>query len=99
MTDIVERLRATELQSWKLDCEAADEIERLRAELSRCGRENCMGRRVDGVRSWVTLDAHNALRAERDALLAAAAKYRLLSTCSCGDEFTLLDPGTCENCR
>ncbi len=51
---------------------AAGEIERLRVELSRCGGENCMGRRCDDVTNWVTeraADARVAAERERCAKL------------------------------
>lgn len=69
---LVERLRApsmmdttaTHIDRMRM---AADEIERLRAELARCGGDNCMGRRCDDVTNWVTEQAAQArVAAERE---------------------------------
>jgi len=46
-----------------------EEIERLRAELARCGKDNCMGRRCDDVTNWVTEPAAEArVAAERERI-------------------------------
>ena len=57
---------------------AARLIADLRAENARlaevdrrCGKDNCMGQRVDGCRSWVSKEAFDRLTAERDALREA----------------------------
>lgn len=66
---LVERLRLMSRRGhWPLlGDEAADEIERLRAELARCGGDNCMGRRCDDVTNWVTEQAAQArVAAERE---------------------------------
>ena len=36
------------------------EVDKLRAELKLCGKDNCMGRRVKGVTQWVTEQAKDA---------------------------------------
>lgn len=51
----------------QLQRDAIEEIERLRAELARCGGNNCMGRRCDDVTNWVTEQAAQArVVAERE---------------------------------
>ena len=68
---LVERLRAPSMMDTTATYidrmrMAADEIERLRAELARCGGDNCMGRRCDDVTNWVTEQAAQArVAAER----------------------------------
>jgi hypothetical protein len=47
--DLLARLRAAEVDA-----------ERLRAELAKCGKDNCMGRRVPGTTTWVTEQAAEA---------------------------------------
>jgi len=37
----------------------------------RCGKDNCMGQRVDGCRSWVSKEAFDRLTVERDVLREA----------------------------
>lgn len=69
---LVERLRAPSMMDTTATYidrmrMAADEIERLRAELARCGGDNCMGRRCDDVTNWVTEQAAQArVAAERE---------------------------------
>jgi hypothetical protein len=49
------------------------EIERLRAELARCGKDNCMGRKVQSTTTWVTWEAREAaVAAERERWEALA---------------------------
>jgi hypothetical protein len=40
----------------------------LHEKVSRCGGENCMGYRVDGVAEWVRKERFRRVQAERDAL-------------------------------
>ena len=65
MTDIVDELRARALQG-RFNLEAADEIERLRAELS----EQCRLLGMSGEREAKHLAQIAALEKERDALRA-----------------------------
>jgi len=65
MTDIVDELRARALQG-RFNLEAADEIERLRAELS----EQCRLLGMSGEREAKHLAQIAALEKERDALCA-----------------------------
>ena len=65
MTDIVDELRARALQG-RFNLEAADEIERLRAELS----EQCRLLGMSGEREAKHLAQIEALEKERDALRA-----------------------------
>jgi hypothetical protein len=51
--------------------ECAVEIRALRAELARCGKDNCMGRRVHSTTTWVTWESREhaiaqALRERQD---------------------------------
>jgi len=71
MTDIVDELRARALQG-RFNLEAADEIERLRAELS----EQCRLLGMSGEREAKHLAQIAALEKERDALRAELAGLR-----------------------
>ena len=45
------------------------EIDRLHAELARCGKDNCMGRLSSDVTNWVTAGARDAaVAAERERI-------------------------------
>lgn len=61
----------------------ADELERLtlraereEAELAKCGRENCMGYKTEGVAHWVREERLKQVEAERDALRALLVDAR-----------------------
>lgn len=40
----------------------------LSDEVSSCGGADCMGRKIEGLRLWVTMDQFNAVEAEAKAL-------------------------------
>lgn len=69
-------------REWYGKLEAADaEIERLTAELSRCGKDNCMGRKSDAVTNWVTVEAMDAaVAAERERCAKEAEHWQTIST-------------------
>src|SRR5512138_3071309 len=57
------------------------EIERLRAELAKCGKENCVGRIIDGYAEWV-----RAERLEKAEAQLATAQATYLQFCKKHDE-------------
>src|SRR5512138_2959408 len=57
------------------------EIERLRAELAKCGKENCVGRIIDGYAEWV-----RAERLEKAEAELATAQATYLQFCKKHDE-------------
>ena len=72
MTDIVDELRARALQG-RFNLEAADEIERLRAELS----EQCRLLGMSGEREAKHLAQIATLEKERDALRSKNHQYQV----------------------
>jgi Ni,Fe-hydrogenase III large subunit len=48
--------------------------EKAEKELAKCGKQNCMGYTVDGVRTWVTKQALEAAESRADRLQEALEK-------------------------
>lgn len=61
-------LQIGEQEAVQRDCAlAAQEIRRLRAQLKHCGGDNCMGRKMGQMTTWVTEQAADArVAAERE---------------------------------
>lgn len=58
------------------DIQAKDaEIAKLKAELAKCGKENCMGHEVDGCASWVRKERLEQAEAEREAWKKTAEQH------------------------
>lgn len=79
----IKTLRATlaRVESWARPLEGerdalSRDLAAARGELSRCGRENCMGQTVEGVQRWVTEPRYLTVVAERDASALALREAR-----------------------
>lgn len=64
----------------------ADEIERLRAQLAKCGKDNCLGRLSSEVTNWVTVEARDAAEAAERERWRAAVTLGHLYAGACPDD-------------
>lgn len=79
--DVVTELRAIGV---KICDEAADEIERLRSELAKCGRENCFGHDAgEHVARWVREERLLEANARAAEMQERCAKVAELGSWGC----------------
>ena len=52
----------------------SEECERLKKDLGNCGKENCWGQSVEGIRSWTTREYADSLKARAEKAEAALSQ-------------------------
>lgn len=82
VSEIVERLEAKATHVHRTVCDdalmrqAAEALKRLEGELARCGRDNCMGQKVEGVARWVREERLTAAEADNSRLRASLERAK-----------------------
>ena len=56
-------------------------LSQAEAENKKCGKENCMGYEVEGVRSWVSKEAFQALESRLSTLMDELDGFKKKCTC------------------
>ena len=55
--------------------ELESQLAAAKAQLAKCGKENCFGREVDGCRRWVSAESLDAAKAEIEKMCQAQMVY------------------------